>query len=37
MDLGVRREKMMFWASTLVASSLSIILLIAYFVKITSG
>jgi succinate dehydrogenase/fumarate reductase cytochrome b subunit len=36
MDLGIRREKMMFWASTLVASSLSIIVLIAYFIRITS-
>jgi len=33
MDLGVRREKMMFWASTIVASVFSFVLLIAYFVR----
>lgn len=36
MDLGLRHEKLMFWASTLTASALSALFLILYFIKISS-
>ena len=36
MDFGVRKEKLLFWVSTLTASVLSVVFLAMYFVKLQS-